>query len=496
MLSPGGRWLLAGLIACASLSGSQMELRIRLTEPLRSDQAAPGRRFRAAVVTALAPKTGMRIAPGALIHGVVENLKPVGIGLRRDRAWMRLKIDGYELGDGRIVPLEAQLLEVENAREEVTAEGRVRGIAAATHAYSFLQGMWYQPRAGLVARSAGGLTGATGRITSRYALGPLGAASLGVVRLVLLRFPESEIVLPAGTELRIAVKGLPEDVPLASAEEADPEAAGMGEALRGLDFRVAKPGGKLADDIVHLAFLGTREQVEKAFQRAGWVAADPLTPRSFARAYQAYTSMRGYPAAPVSLLLYGGMPPSMVFQKSLNTLAKRHHVRIWPARDSADNTLWLGAGTHDVSVAFDRRRMSITHRIDPRVDWEREVVISELQFAGCAATAAYVERPEAKNRDGTGIETDGRLAIVRLLPCTGEEQQMAPPAEDFRRGLPFRLAQRVILETRHYLVRGNPYYWVVRGVRRSRGRAAPTSYGKSLELAGPLTGSWEAGTAP
>lgn len=37
----------------------------------------------------------------------------------------------------------------------------------------------------------------------------------------------------------------------------------------------------------------------------------------------------GYKTTPVSTLLISGREPGLVFQKQLNTFAKRHHIRIW-----------------------------------------------------------------------------------------------------------------------------------------------------------------------
>ncbi len=62
--------------------------------------------------------------------------------------------------------------------------------------------------------------------------------------------------------------------------------------------------------------------------------------------------MSGYSTAPVSTLLYQDAEPTVVFQKSFNTIAKRHHIRIWRAGDFEGNEVWLGAATHDAGVGF------------------------------------------------------------------------------------------------------------------------------------------------
>ena len=77
----------------------------------------------------------------------------------------------------------------------------------------------------------------------------------------------------------------------------------LADWLRDLPTVVTRPGGDVTDDLINLAFLGTQEQVVNAFRAAGWYEADPLTTRTFSRAYQSYTRQIGYPTAPVSKLL-------------------------------------------------------------------------------------------------------------------------------------------------------------------------------------------------
>ena len=454
--------------AVADTAGSEMVARIRLDDALRSNGIAPGHPFRATVVSPLVSGERILMPAGTIVHGIVENARQVGLGFVRERAWLQLGFHEYELADGRKFPMSARLRAIDNAREEVTLKGRIRGVVAASHAYSFIQGIWYQPQPSRLLRSVAGLTGASGKIWSRYSLGPMGAAGLFALRFSAFRLPEPEIALPAGTEMQIELFSMPADPPWLAAPPADPQAAAFGARLSERPFAVMKPGGMPADDIINLAFIGTRQQVETAFLSAGWVPADPLTPGSFARAYHAFTTMEGYPAAPVSLLVHEGGPPSMVFQKALNTLAKRHHVRIWQAPEFPDGDVWVGAATHDVGLAFDRRAMSFTHRIDLAVDRERSQVIDDLTFAGCSAPAAYVDRCPAERARGQGIITDGRLGVVRLLPCTAGAQQAGTMELRSRRKLAARITRRVMLETRHYLVRGNVYYWAFRGLWRRR----------------------------
>lgn len=458
--------LLVLICGVCQAGAGDMLLTVRLETALRGASLAPGSAFRATVVAPLVLEDLVFIPAGSVVHGVVERGRSVGSGVIRERAWLELGFPEFNLPDGRRLPLKARLQTIDNAREEVTAQGRIKGIIAASHAYGLVQGIWYHPKPSLLSRSVAGLTGASGKVWSRYSMGPVGAAGLFAVRFIFFRLPEPEIDLPVGTELKLAVTELHDD-PWGAVESGDADAAALGLELRDLPFQTEKPKGAPADDIINLALIGTQKQVEDSFHAAGWRTAEPLTRSSFARTYHAFTTMRGYPTAPVSLLLYDGVPPSMVFQKSFNTLAKRHHVRFWPAPGFENGDVWLGAATHDVGLVFNRRNFTMNHKIDPALDTERQKIVDDLRFAGCAAPGAFIERPAAVRTPSmdAGIVTDGNLVILRLLPCTKQAPAADPPAP--RRRLAARLLRRVTLETRHYLYRGNIYYWVVRSLVRN-----------------------------
>jgi hypothetical protein len=109
----------------------------------------------------------------------------------------------------------------------------------------------------------------------------------------------------------------------------------------------------------------------------------------------------------------------MVFQKALNTISKRHHVRIWKQSGilHEDRETWVAAATHDIGVASHSKGTKWFHLIDPRADREREWIKNELLFAG-AAGYALVERPDAprrtKNATGDELITDGRMLVLAL----------------------------------------------------------------------------------
>lgn len=440
---------------------------IRLITPLTSYGSAPGSLFRAVVIAPYQVGDRVLLPPGTLIEGSIRRRKAVGVGLVHERARLELNFTAYELPDGRSLPLSARLSRIENARETVTPAGEIRGILAAESPQSFVDGVWFVPKLEQFQRSFIGLTGASGRIWTAYSMGPLGAAGLFVARCALFRLPEPEIRLPAGTEMRIAVTQLPDDAPSFASPQPGEIPEELADWLARQQFSITKPTGLLARDIINVAFIASAEQLASAFSAAGWSQAEALTPRSFSRAYKAYTAQSGYAAAPASKLLYDGAEPDFIFQKSLNTISKRHHVRIWRAQ-VAGQEIWLGAATHDIGIEFSAG--AITHRIHPKLDAERRKIVDDLAFAGCSAPAAFVSRPAAARGPdlASGIVTDGRLAVLPLHDCAGP--QVSAASADIAAVKPpmtrtARMARRMVLEGRQYVLRGNIYYWGYRAIR-------------------------------
>lgn len=449
----------AGLFVAEGESISQ-ELLVRLTTPLTT-AAKAGARFEAVVTGCAHADCAAILPPGSTIHGFVRQVWPVGFGVRRERASMALQFDGCLLPGGGAVPCRSELLALDNAREAVTRGNRIHGILAANHPHSFLSGLWVRPTSALLPRSISGLTGAGRMIYTGISPHPIFAGAIIVTRLAVFRLPEPEIHIPAGAEMILRVSGERPEPPEVSNAYALPE--NLAAWLSAAPVNIVLPDGTPAADIVNMAFRGNRDDIALAFLGAGWATADSINGRTFTRAYRAVSTMESYPTAPVSPLRYQDRLPDLVFQKSFNSMSKRHHIRLWQV-DSPDGPVWLGAATHDVSIAFDWKRLLLTHRIDREIDRERDKVLADLSFAGCVAHSARVERP-ALAAGNARISTDGALHVVESRPCQQPSTLRVEASPRKKTSLGKAFLRRTILESRHYLLRGNGYYWAFRGLR-------------------------------
>jgi len=137
--------------------------------------------------------------------------------------------------------------------------------------------------------------------------------------------------------------------------------------------------------------------------------------------YHALAKRIGYKAAPMNALTLNGMPSDFVYQKSLNTVQKRHHIRLW--QDPQRAHLWRGAAAEDIACRFELAHW--THSTAPNIDRERTKVVDDLAFTRCLDAAALMKRdspdllqdPKAKRL----IVTDADIAVVRLNHCTNPE---------------------------------------------------------------------------
>jgi hypothetical protein len=190
-----------------------------------------------------------------------------------------------------------------------------------------------------------------------------------------------------------------------------------------LPYRISdKPENGNPGDLVNFVLVGTKEQVTSAFKSAGWLQADKTNTGAVVSALMATLQKDSYMTVPMSILYLFGRPQDFGFERTDPVLvaAQRHHFRIWDAPFSTpQQTLWAGAGTHDIGIEKDQRSANaITHKIDQEVDKERDFIAATLQQAGWVQAMDYMTRPnpikETKTATGGTIKSDGRVLVIVL----------------------------------------------------------------------------------
>ena len=192
-----------------------------------------------------------------------------------------------------------------------------------------------------------------------------------------------------------------------------------------LPYRVTdKPEGGNPGDLVNFVIIGSQAQVTNALKAAGWLQADKDNKAAVLSALEATLQKNSYMSVPMSILYLFGRPQDFGYERTdpVMVAAQRNHFRIWNSPFSTpQQTIWTGAGTHDIGIEKDQRKQgAITHKIDPEVDKERDFIGATLTDAGMVQAMDYLTRahPITSTKTATGgeIKSDGRVLVIVLKP--------------------------------------------------------------------------------
>ncbi len=420
---------------------------VRLLEPLSSYSGKAGDKIHAMVIESPTCDGAEEIATGTIVEGEVVRATKVGMGLVHETASMHVEFRSLQLNDGSGIAISAHLLEIDNAREKVK-DGIIRGVNATD-----------TPQ---------------GRITSRLrhlpTWNPYSDLTLLAYRTAFPTFPEPEIYLPRGSDLKLELSDgieLPENARRAPENDRpdEIEKAVLEITTPELPVRTTTRYGQDAD-IVNVALLGNASQMDAAFHAAGWTNGDRLSTRSVLRQMHAFLSFKNYPNEPISTQLLDGRKVNATWEKGLDSYAKREHLRVWARNDVIEGqTVWLGAMMRETGAALSVRQHKFIHHIDAQMDDGRAILVRDLRLAGCVAAVYYVQRPQmahsAMNATGDAMRTDGSLAVVELKDCENPVFALtssAPEVQSRPRSKFARYLRMQILSYRSDLIRGNILY--------------------------------------
>jgi hypothetical protein len=232
----------------------------------------------------------------------------------------------------------------------------------------------------------------------------------------------SSSVVPQGTDVvsptstTTAATSTPVALKLSSAKLD----SGLQKDIDGLPRRVNDQFNNQGD-MVNFILVGSKQQVKDALDAASWRIADTDNKEAVLKAVLQTYEKKDYLQMPMSTLYLFGRKQDYGYElaQAYSVVASRHHFRIWKAPSTWNGqTLWAGAGTHDIGFEKDQRNGSVTHKIDPAVDGERDNIGQTLQTSGKVKSLYYYLPPDpvegAKNATGGGYHSDGRILVVVL----------------------------------------------------------------------------------
>lgn len=184
---------------------------------------------------------------------------------------------------------------------------------------------------------------------------------------------------------------------------------------------------------VNLVVKGSREQLMSALVEAGWVKADEQSFwNNLKVGVSSGTGLINYAAGPVSDMYLNGQRHLVAFNKNVDSNKTRDHLRIWPLGKDE----WAIAATRDtaaiawidVDIKLSRKGLKpkldidpsfrSSHLIDPKIDGERDLVLTDLLSTGrvkhwemVPGKRTSVEEEAMKRRE---YETDGHVYVVDL----------------------------------------------------------------------------------
>jgi LssY C-terminus len=391
----GITWLALAGLACAVEvpSGTQME--IRLTSAVNTSTAKVDQPFDAVVIAPVVAANRIVIPAGVKLKGHVKEAKAAVNP--DDQAVLALAFDQMSDARGKQAKLTARLVSVDNARESVDKDGRILGIIASQ-------------------TGSGRLDQGINEVTEKYSgLGEL----LGTIKQAVLKETDANIDYEPGVEMTIELTKpvtWTGDTSAGSVRAVEPQFE-LPPLVNEQPFRTSAARPPKESDITNIMFLGSRQDLENAFQAAGWSTAEQLNSKSKLETFRAMTEQRGYKEAPVSVLFLNGRPPDLVFQKQNDTFNSRHHLRIWHRPEQFHGKeVWVCSATHDTGIDFSEENRTFVHKVDGEIDRERAKVVNDLLFTGLVKALSLVDRPAVPlslfNATGDKIETDGKMAVV------------------------------------------------------------------------------------
>ena len=195
-------------------------------------------------------------------------------------------------------------------------------------------------------------------------------------------------------------------------------------------------------DMLNLVFVGQQEDLQKAFERAGWVKTDKFKPIFVWHLLRHRTNDARLPMS--RFYLFGRVQDySYALPDPGAAVSRRHHIRIWKTGYTIDGApVWAASATHDIAIEIAKRGHLINHRIDPAVDAERDFVGVDLTNTSSVSRQEYLHSPDpvfqALTASGETYHSDSRILLLDLRPVSPDKINVAAQPSAVVRDAPYR----------------------------------------------------------
>ena len=240
--------ILASSLLAATEIPKGTPLQIRLTTAINTSTAKPKQAFEAVVIVPVVIGGAVVLSAGAKVSGRIQDVtaavKP------DDQAVLELGFDQISDSAGHRASLAAKLVGVDNARESLGADGKVTGIVASQ-------------------TGSGRMDQGINKVAEKY---PGLADVLGAIQETVMKPTDPNIDYEPGIEMTIELtKAL---TWTASAVGLNVKAIepvdDLARLVNSQPFRTIAEKPPKPSDMTNLMFLGSQQDIENAFQKAGW----------------------------------------------------------------------------------------------------------------------------------------------------------------------------------------------------------------------------------
>lgn len=212
-----------------------------------------------------------------------------------------------------------------------------------------------------------------------------------------------------------------------------PEALAQAVARSGKDLTYPMPSirgnqGSLNEPVC-MTVSGTKEELTKAFEKAGWAKAEKSSIMSTIKKDAAeVVKLLGLPKIGIDYNPQGteisdaylrGKPQVMAFNKNNDHHLVRDHFRVYDTgkKNAEGKPIWEIAATRDDSTLLNPKTGGQGHSIDKQVDKERDMVMADLLKTGLVKdwkVAKGVAPAADKRAQDQKFEMDGKVYMVDL----------------------------------------------------------------------------------
>ncbi len=171
--------------------------------------------------------------------------------------------------------------------------------------------------------------------------------------------------------------------------------------------------GRKQEPLNFIILAKSDKDLIKIFHQAGWSLGDPVNIRTVYKVGKSALLKQSYKTAPMTPSFWNSRVNDFGFQREIGNVRVRHHARFWrTGYKKGEYLIYVGTASFDIGIKW-----GITHKIDPDIDTEREILFEDLYKTGLIKKfykVNFVKPTLGKNFVGDIFFTDGKAYYIEM----------------------------------------------------------------------------------